>query len=212
MSSAPGASRSVLVVRADSPAGRAAVARFDAAGDRVYAVEGEPSDPRSRVDSLTAAVDALGGIDVLVVPGPAAVASSFPPHAGRSAIDGGLRTPFFWAQEAARSMTSGRMVLVAPARIANASAPAPATLVEGGLIALVRLLAVELAPRGIGVNAVCPIASDVRPNAVAALIEFLASSDASYMTGALLPMFGAETGTTARRTRARWAARTRRKE
>jgi NAD(P)-dependent dehydrogenase (short-subunit alcohol dehydrogenase family) len=193
MSGARGRSRSVLVVRADSPVGRAAVARFDAAGDRTHAVAGELADARAHAVSVDAAIEVLGRIDVLVIPGSPAVSPSSRPEGARVAIDAGLRTPFFWAQAAARSMSGGRLVLVAPARADAAGVPAPATVVEGGLLALVRLLAVELAPRGFHVNAVCPVAADANPVVAAAAIEFLASDDASYMTGSSLPVLASET-------------------
>jgi NAD(P)-dependent dehydrogenase (short-subunit alcohol dehydrogenase family) len=193
MIDARGRSRSVVVVRADSPVGRAAVVRFDAAGDRIHAVDGEVADARARAAAIDAAIEVLGKIDVLVVPGSVAPSPSSGPDGVRAAIDTALRTPFFWAQAGARSMNGGRLVLVAPARADAARGPAPANVVEGGLVALVRLLAVELAPRGFGVNAVCPVASDANDAAVAAAIEFLASDGASYVTGASLPMLASET-------------------
>lgn len=192
MSEAEGRPGSVLIVRADSPVGRATVARFEAAGDRTHAVDGEPADARACAASLGGAIDALGRVDVLVVPGSPAPRPSSGPDRSRVAIDAGLRTPFFLAREAARRMRGGRLVFVAPPRADAAHVVAPASLVEGGFIALVRLLAVELAPRGFAVNGLCPVASDANPDAVAAAAEFLASDDASYMTGAVLPVLPLE--------------------
>jgi NAD(P)-dependent dehydrogenase (short-subunit alcohol dehydrogenase family) len=86
---------------------------------------------------------------------------------------------------------------------------------KGGVIALTRQLAHELAPEGIRVNCVCPglvdtdimarnlspakrptLASTVplgrfaEPDEVAAVVCFLASADASYLTGAVVDVNG----------------------
>ncbi len=94
------------------------------------------------------------------------------------------------------------------------------TASKGGMIALSRELAITLARRGIRVNAVCPGITDTAmakffvhdkaafelrrqhipmgrmaaPEEVAATVAFLASDDASYITGAALPVDGGMTG------------------
>jgi NAD(P)-dependent dehydrogenase (short-subunit alcohol dehydrogenase family) len=89
------------------------------------------------------------------------------------------------------------------------------TAAKGGVISLTRLLAGELGPHGINVNTVCPgfihtpMSSAVhesklgeivrqriplrragKPADVATVVLFLASEDASYLTGTILPVDG----------------------
>jgi NAD(P)-dependent dehydrogenase (short-subunit alcohol dehydrogenase family) len=90
---------------------------------------------------------------------------------------------------------------------------------KAGVVALTRQMAVELAPHGIRVNCVCPGVVDTpmlrlmddpeaggrylresvplgrlaRPDEVARAICFLASSEASYVTGAAVPIDGGST-------------------
>jgi len=191
--------RSVLVVRSRTPFGWAAVERFADDGALTHAHEGDGADDGERRAAVGAAVAAHGALDVVVVPPPVVSSRTFL-EAGvgdhRAVVDAALRTTFFLAQEAARAMSGGgRICLVSPSRPVHIGPqmPAPATLVEGGLVALVRLLAVELASRRISVNALCPIASSADPGAVAAGLAFLASADASYVTGAFMPVLDRET-------------------
>jgi NAD(P)-dependent dehydrogenase (short-subunit alcohol dehydrogenase family) len=178
-----------LAIRADSTIGRASVERFASEGAYVHAAEGEPDRDGAIVRDC---LDRFGGLDVLVIPSPDAPVEPFPGTSiddHRGAIDAGLRTTYFVAQHAVRAMRDGgRICVAAPRRPERIPAwmPPPATIVEGGLIALVRLLAVELAPQGIAVNSLCPIGSRAEAGAVAAGLAFSASDDASYVSGAFI--------------------------
>jgi 3-oxoacyl-[acyl-carrier protein] reductase len=126
---------------------------------------------------------------------------------------------FIVGQEAARPMAargSGRIINMASvsARIAHSGQTAYA-VAKAGIEALTRAMAVELAPAGITVNAVAPgtivtnfsggslspeaVAERIRriplgtfgqPADVAGVVAFLASSDAAYVTGAVITVDG----------------------
>jgi NAD(P)-dependent dehydrogenase (short-subunit alcohol dehydrogenase family) len=181
--------RSVLVLRSDLPPGRAVAERLRAAGDRVVTGEGDPGDAAVRRAALERALAAHGSIDVVVLPPPAEPQAPISPWSPDAATrnDAALRTAFFCVQDAGRTMTGGRIALVAPPRAGVGPVTDPATVIEGAFVALVRLLAVELAPSGVRVNGLCPVASGADPDAIAAALVFLCSADASYLTGAVLP-------------------------
>ncbi len=186
--------RVTLVARSDSAIGRASIQGFSAEGASIHAAAGGTCGRAG--GSVRGCLDAFGRLDVLVVAPEDVVVEPLPDASleqYRAAMDGGLRTAFFLAQAAARAMTEGgRICMTAPRRSSRTIGhmPAPATMVEGGLVALVRLLAVELAPNGIAVNAVCPIGPKADAQAIASALAFLASDDASYVSGALVPLFG----------------------
>jgi NAD(P)-dependent dehydrogenase (short-subunit alcohol dehydrogenase family) len=131
-----------------------------------------------------------------------------------------LTAPFFLAQAVGRVMVSA----LTPGRIVNVSSvhavvsepnAAPYTATKGGLEAMTRTLASELAPFGITVNCVRPGATRTRmsepiytpevvqalsqrvplgiiaePDWVASAICYLASAEACYTTGACLDVDG----------------------
>lgn len=180
-----------LAIRSDSTIGRAAVDRLAGEGARVHAAEGEPDLDGAVVRDC---LDRFGRLDILVIASPDEADEPMP-HASldihHDTMDAVLRTTFFVAQHAVRAMTEGGTICIAaprrPERI-PAWMPPPATTAEGGLIALIRLLAVEVAPQGIAVNGLCPIGARAEADAVAAGLAFSASTDASYVSGAFIPI------------------------
>ncbi len=181
--------RSVLVVRSATSVGRAVVERFQRNGDRIHSTEAD-ADAGSRRAAIAEVVRSDGRIDVLIVPAADAAPAPVWPRSSTSTgrADDAVRSAFFCIQDAAPHMTGGRIALAMPSRPPGVASAEPATLGEGAFAALVRLLAVELAPLDIRLNAVCPNTSHAEPDAVAAALVFLASPAASYMTGACVPI------------------------
>jgi len=137
----------------------------DELGERVLVVPCDLADASSRDELIDAAVDELGGIDVLVNNagiGTPAPAEDEPLEDWSSVIEVNLTGLFHLCQSAGRSMLeagSGSIVniasvlgLVASAPIAQASYCAS----KGGVVALTRELGCQWARRGVRVNAIAP--------------------------------------------------------
>ncbi|MEA2254236.1 MAG: hypothetical protein QOG35_281 [Solirubrobacteraceae bacterium] len=206
----------------DEAGARETARRVRAAGARAIVARLDLTEGDAVTAALDALADALGGLRVLVNNAGAnhrAALLDDELDGWRRALEVNLTGPFLCAQAAARRMVAGgeggRIVNVTsvhehqPLRWAGAYCAAKA-----GLGMLTQVMALELAPHGITVNAVAPghIATpmtgkaDLDPHAVelaqvplgrpgdpsevAAAIAFLASDEAAYVTGASLVIDG----------------------
>jgi NAD(P)-dependent dehydrogenase (short-subunit alcohol dehydrogenase family) len=243
--------RVVLITGGGGGIGRATAEGFEASGDTVIAADRSPealaglagdtivADVTSVADCermVAEAVDRHGRLDVLVncagvwVEGPTAEMTE---EQWDRTIDVNLKGTFFACRYAIPHLerTEGCIVnLSSDAGLVGTVETAVYNASKGGVSLLTRSLALELAPKGVRVNAVCPNdvetpmlagqARDyggddpdgylaallanypqkersrfIRPEEIAALILYLASSDAAPITGACIPIdFGSTAG------------------
>jgi 3-oxoacyl-[acyl-carrier protein] reductase len=210
----------VVVNGRDEVAGRAVLAELGAIGARAawHAADlGRVAEARRLV---RAALEAFGRIDVLVNNAGVferRPALEMEERDWDQVLDVNLKGAFFCAQAAARAMQErgqgGAIVNVASdaAWSGGINPCAHYAASKAGLVSITRSLARELAPYRIRVNAVAPglITTDMggtagstlpglhiplgregTPDEVAACVVFLASDEASYVTGANLNLSG----------------------
>jgi NAD(P)-dependent dehydrogenase (short-subunit alcohol dehydrogenase family) len=214
----------VACVDVDRDGAEAAAARITDGGGRALGLVADVTDA-SALDAMAAdVVAAFGGIDVLVANAGVydeGSAHEITPAAWQRVIDVDLTGVLLSVRSVLEPMRErGGGAIVAQASVAGlAGVPRTAAYAaaKGGVIALVRQLAVDYASWGIRVNAICPgtiptaMTADAlaqrgpgarhvplgrmgTPQDVAALAAFLAGDEAGWITGAVYTVDG---GTTA---------------
>jgi 3-oxoacyl-[acyl-carrier protein] reductase len=194
----------------------------DADGD-VVGVNADVSDPDGVAGFVDDAVEEFGSVDVLHnnagVPQQSTPVEEVTEETWDRVVDVNLKSAFLGAKYAAPHLKESSGVLLNTASTAGIrprtglSAYASA---KGGMITLTKQLAHELAPDGVRVNAICPVATDTdmlpefagddlsveqmadtiplgrlaAPDDIASAAVFLASDDAAMITGTALEVDG----------------------
>ena len=218
----PGKVRESAILDRKADDARAVVEELVAEGRAAVAIGCDVTD-RSQVSAaLRSVVEAFGRLTVLVNNAGIIQLAPFVEMTDTmwgEVLNVNLTGMFIVAQEAVRHMSthgSGRIINMASASAHVAhSGQAAYAVSKAGIEALTRIMAFELAPLGIIVNAVAPgtietsfsgaslseeaAAKRIRripvgrfgtPSEVASVIAFLASSDAAYVTGTVISIDG----------------------
>jgi len=191
-------------------------------GRRAALVQGDVAQAASAQAMVAQVVRELGGVDVLV--NNAGVYPRVPLLEMRESdwdlvLDVNLKGGFFCAQAAARAMIAGRrrgsVINMASQAIRGAVRGVHYSASKGGVVAMTRAMALELAPHRIRVNAIAPGLTDTaqprygsteeelavmatavplgrmaQPEDIAGIAVFLASDEAGHVTGQTLHVNG----------------------
>ena len=204
--------------RSDETGAERVVAEIESAGGRALALQADVTDPAAP-DLLWAALGEHFELPVLVLVNNAGLnrddlVASMDDEEWSQVLETDLTAAFRLTRRAMRPMLrarAGRIVNIASvAGLRTNPGQANYAAAKAGLIALTKTAAVEVARRGVTVNAVAPglIETDMTsslspdlasfvparrmgtPEEVAACVRFLVSAQASYVTGAVLTVDG----------------------
>jgi enoyl-[acyl-carrier protein] reductase III len=200
----------------------AAVAEIEALGVKAFALQCDVGDREAVFEMVKAVGERFGRIDVLInsaargLERPRAAIDSLPKHLHHT-MDVNVFGPWFAAQAAVKYMSEGGAIInmLSPGSDRYLPKYAPVGVSKGALESLTKYLAVELAPRGIRVNAVSaglvadtdgvrmldqdmvgayeakvPAGRHVRPADVADAVAFLCSDAAKMIIGQVLLVDG----------------------
>ena len=215
---ADGASVAITYAK-DGDAASSVVKAIEAAGGKAIAIQANASDAAAVQNAVAKTVSTLGGLDVLVNNAGTAIPKRFEDTTLEEldrVIDINLRGVFIATQAALKHMKSGgRIITIGSCVGERMMTPGlvPYSATKGAVKMFTQGLSREVGGRGITVNNIQPgpIDTDLNPAAgdwavpqkaatalgrfgtvdeVAALVSFVASPEASYITGANLTVDG----------------------